>query len=177
MHIEPSAFFFEPDGRSIPNNRMLPVLIYNQVLDTKASSKANRFEETFIRNGWTGCWRWGVYNFQHFHSNAHEALGVALGKATLQLGGAQGKVFDVSAGDLIVLPAGTGHKNLACSHDFLVVGAYPYGQAQYDTSKGDPTKYSKAIETIATTPKPNTDPFYGKQGPLIDLWNARTRSL
>ncbi len=169
--IEPSAYLFEPDGSSFPNNPKLPVLVYHQVLSSGTHSMADCFEEAFIRNGWTGCWRWGVYDFQHFHSNAHEALGIARGEAKLQLGGPQGGVFDVAAGDLIVLPAGTTHKNLSCTRDFLVVGAYPSGQGQYETNRGNPNEYAEAVESIVATPLPDTDPIFGKGGPLVRLWD------
>ncbi len=169
--IEPNTFHFGPDGVSFPNNPNLPVLVYHQVLTTGAHSIADCFEEVFMRNGWTGCWRWGVYDFQHFHCNAHEALGIAQGKAKLQLGGPQGEGFDVAAGDLVILPAGTAHKNLECSRDFLVVGAYPSGQGHYETNRGDPNEYAESVERIAATPLPETDPIFGKGGPLVRLWD------
>ncbi len=171
--VEPSTFFFENDGHSVPNNPSLPVLIYNQVFKIEASSLADLFEETFTCNEWSGCWRWGVYDFQHFHCNAHESLGIAQGEAEIQLGGPQGNSFQVKMGDLVVLPAGTGHRNLGCTNDFLVVGAYPSGQRRYETNRGEPAEYLKAVQRIAETPLPITDPIYGKKGPLVELWKLK----
>src|SRR5690606_5273104 len=86
------------------------------------------FESTFRQNRWQGTWRWGVYEFPHYHSTAHEVLGVASGTARLRLGGEQGELIEVTGGDMIVLPAGTGHQCVEHSEDFEVVGAYPPGQ-------------------------------------------------
>ena len=173
--IEPATYFFPSDGNSIPNNPTLPVLIYNQVFNTVDESIANQFEDAFRKNGWTGCWRWSVYDFHHFHCDAHEALGVASGTANLHLGGPHGKAFEVSAGDLIVLPAGTGHKNLGCSHDFQVVGSYPVGQENYTTNRSDAAEYDNVLKRITATPLPESDPMYGKDGPLMRLWRKSLR--
>ena len=171
--VEPFTYFFQTDGHSVPNNPSLPVLVYSQTFNSETDSLADRFEDAFTRNEWSGCWRWGVYDFQHFHCNAHEALGIAQGQAEIQLGGPDGDSFQVKAGDLIVLPAGTGHRNLGCTNDFLVVGAYPYGQGRYETNRGDPAEFPKAVQRITETPLPTTDPIYGKNGPLIELWEIK----
>ncbi len=176
--VKPLTFLFEADGISFPNNPTLPVLIYRQVFSAELASKADRFEKIYSQNDWVGCWRWSVYDFQHFHCNAHEALAVAQGNAQLQLGGPQGRSFQVYAGDVIVLPAGTGHMNLGCSQDFMVVGAYPSGQGNYETNGGNPDEYAKAVDKIAATTLPSTDPIYGKNGPLAHLWiGSHTNSL
>jgi len=171
--VEPKAFQFGPDGTDCPNNPSLPVLIYQEVFEAGATSIADQFESAFHDNGWTGSWRWSVYDFHHYHSNAHEALGVSKGSARLQLGGSQGEVFDVSAGTLIILPAGTGHKNLQATPGFLVVGAYPNGQGHYDTNRNGSMDFDKAMASIARTPLPENDPVYGPKGPLVRIWRER----
>ncbi|MDQ3644157.1 MAG: cupin domain-containing protein, partial [Actinomycetota bacterium] len=62
----------------------------------------------FSEHGWGGSWVDGVFGFHHFHSTSHEVLGVIRGQVTLELGGPQGREFEVSTGDVVVLPAGTG---------------------------------------------------------------------
>ena len=86
-----------PPGDTIPNHPSFPVLIYRGV-------DAPDFHALFAENGWGGSWTDGVFDFHHFHSTSHEVLGVAAGDATIELGGPQGSSFEVSAGDVLVLP-------------------------------------------------------------------------
>ncbi|MBO0994440.1 cupin domain-containing protein [Bacillus sp. SD088] len=73
--------------------------------------------------------------YHHYHSNTHEVLAVVSGWANLQLGGEKGVEVKVTKGDVIVLPAGTGHKLIEKSPEFGVVGAYPNGN-KYDFCYG-----------------------------------------
>lgn len=155
------------EGRDIPNSR-LPALIYHAAIEPRAAD-AEAFEAMFERNGWEPAWRSGIYPFHHYHSTAHEVLGVASGRARVMLGGAQGREFDLAAGDVVVLPAGVGHKLLEASGDFLVVGAYPPGQ-DWDLKRGEPGERPGADRNIAAVPHPATDPVSGLDGPLTELW-------
>jgi uncharacterized protein YjlB len=162
-----SPFMLADDG-PYPNNTVYPALIYRRVIT--ASVSALIFEQLFEANGWHGTWRNGVYGFHHYHSTAHEVLGVVSGRAGVQLGGDNGIVADLSAGDVVLIPAGVAHKNLGSSTDFAVVGAYPVGQ-QWDMNFGKPGERPRVDENIASVPKPETDPVYGPTGPLAKLWN------
>ena len=148
-----------PPGEPIPNHPRWPVLIYRGV-------DVGDGESLFINNGWGGTWTDGVFDFHHFHSTSHEALAVIAGSATLELGGPQGQAFEVSAGDVLVLPAGTGHRRASARDGFTVVGAYPPGQEAYDILRAaDPT----ALSRIAHVPPPPTDPAGGEG---IALWRS-----
>ena len=128
------------------------------------------FENRFAENGWTGAWRNGVYGYHHYHATSHEVLGVARGSATVLLGGPEGERVEIAVGDVVVLPAGTGHCRVRCSPDFLVVGGYPEGQQDYDLRTAPPTDEIRA--RIAAVPVPPQDPVQGRDGSLVRLWAA-----
>ena len=158
---------FADDGR-IPNNPRLALVHYHAVLDD--GDMAAAFEEAFARHGWGGAWRDGIYGYHHYHSAAHEALGIARGRARVRLGGEGGVTVEVQAGDMIVIPAGVGHKNEGSSSDLLVVGAYPEGQ-EPDLCTGQPEEHARAVENIGSVRLPTADPLYGRNGPLIREWS------
>jgi hypothetical protein len=101
----PIQLFFEDDGQT-PNSR-LPVLLYRNV--ALQSAKASAFEALFSANHWPAQWRAQVFDYHHYHSTAHEVLGVVSGRAWLKLGGKKGAEQAVEEGDVLILPAGTGH--------------------------------------------------------------------
>ncbi len=166
---EPEPFFFKDDG-SIPNNT-LPLLLYRQALSPDTDDLASVFETRLAANDWTASWRNGVYPFHHYHSTSHEVLAVYRGTATLQLGGEGGKPCEVKAGDVIVIPAGVGHKNLSHSADFGVVGTYPGGR-RWDLLRGLPGERPAADRNIAALPLPANDPLHGTAGPLGRIWKS-----
>ncbi|WP_064092705.1 cupin domain-containing protein [Rossellomorea aquimaris] len=161
---ELKMFFFEDDGL-IPNNPDLPVLIYRNAL----SEDPNQAEEVFNRHQWLNSWTNGIYDYHHFHSNAHEVLGVMNGEATIQLGGEMGKKVTIHRGDVILLPAGTGHRKINSSPDFTVAGAYPNGM-DCNLKKGLLKDRPSVLIDIKNVPLPTNDPVFGQSGPLIKYW-------
>ncbi|WP_051348483.1 cupin domain-containing protein [Peribacillus kribbensis] len=155
---------FQDDG-SIPNNPSLSVMIYKGAL----AEDPEKTEGIFNKNNWLNSWSGGVFPYHHYHSNTHEVLGVIKGTARLQIGGEKGKEFNVEPGDVMVLPAGTGHKKLDSSEDFEVAGAYPDGM-EYNLRKGKEEERLLAIEDIKEVPLPDKDPVYGVDGPLLENW-------
>ncbi len=166
QEISVAERIFEDDG-SIPNNAQLPLLVYKQALGRDSSSSACKV--LFAANGWTGAWVDGVYRYHHYHSTAHEVLGVVGGSARITLGGEKGETFEVQAGDVIVIPAGVGHCNDGSSGDFTVVGAYADGRS-WDLCTGKPEERPGVLENIKDVPVPRTDPVLGEQGPVVDRW-------
>jgi uncharacterized protein YjlB len=165
--IEPLTFIFEDDGL-VPNNP-LPFLVYKGAVDVANDHPEKTIEGLFGANGWGAMWRNGVYDYLHYHSKVHEALGVARGRARVQFGGDHGKALDISAGDVAILPAGTGHQLISASPDFCVVGAYPPGPPMQIT-RPTPENHAKALKTIPEVKLPKTDPVRGEDGPLVRLW-------
>ncbi len=153
------------EAGGIPNSR-LPVLVYRGV---ERASDADGCRDLFARNGWLGAWLNGILSFHHFHSTAHEVLGIVGGSASVVLGGPGGRRFEVERGDVIVLPAGTGHRNAGSSGDLLVVGAYPDGM-RWDLRRGDPAELEEVRANIAAVPVPAADPVHGPDGPLARAW-------
>ena len=160
------------DNGAFPNNASCPLLVYPQALSLSGSDPAALFETRFTKNHWPAAWRNGVYAFHHYHSTAHEVLGVFSGAARVQFGGENGVVLGVRAGDVVVIPAGVSHKNLGASRDFGVVGAYPKGQS-WDMHYGKPGERPAADERIAQVAMPKSDPVFGADGPMEAHWQKR----
>ena len=163
-----SAHKLKDDG-SIPNNPKLPLLIYRAALNLSAEDAASAIEHLVAANQWGGTWRNSIYNYHHYHSTAHEVLLVYGGSAKVQLGGEKGIIENISAGDVLIIPAGVGHKNLGSSADFSIVGAYPKGQ-DWDMCYGESGERPNAAKRIAHVPLPQADPVYGANGPLMEYW-------
>ena len=161
--IEPEGYRFEGDG-CFPNSP-LPLLVYRKALPPSA----NGIELLFAQHGWTGAWRNGIYSFHHFHSIAHEVLGIAAGSVTVAFGGPNGQTVSLATGDAVVIPAGVAHRNIGSSSDLVVIGAYP-GGADWDLCRGDPAAYEACLRAVACVSRPESDPVAGGAGVLMELW-------
>ncbi len=165
---------FADDG-SIPNNPRLPFLYYRAGIDLVGTPDPESvIEQAFTRNGWGEMWRNGIDQYAQYHSMTHEVMAVARGRARVRFGGAQGEEISLTPGDVVVLPAGTGHQCVWATLELMVLGAYPK-TGRYDLCRGSKAEYARAVEAIAKVPVPDTDPVYGADGPLNALWRGFTR--
>lgn len=171
MHagVEIITRLFTDDGR-FPNNANLPFVVMKCVFKN-GSTSPEQFEELFTTNCWPAAWRNGLYDFHHYHSTAHEVLGVYSGWVTGRFGGPKGDVFEARAGDVIIIPAGVSHCNTGQSPDFRVVGAYPFGQS-WDTKYGRADERPEADNNISSVALPGSDPVFGPDGPMMSLWHV-----
>lgn len=166
LAITPDQLHLKPNGW-MPNNA-LPVLLYRAIMPV-GDGLADSMERLFTANGWPPQWRNGVFPFHHYHSTAHEVLGFARGHAEIMLGGEKGTAVTVHAGDVAVLPAGTGHCRISASDDFLVIGAYPPGET-WDICRSAAT--AEVLDRMKRVSFPASDPVAGKAGALPRLWAA-----
>ena len=161
--LKPEQHVLAAEG-GFPNSR-LPLLVHRGALPPDAAA----MENAFAVNGWANSWRNGIFGYHHFHSIAHEVLGIASGEVTVAFGGPRGKEVTVRAGDVVVIPAGVAHRNMGQSADLLVVGAYP-GGADYDIRRGDPAELDEVARAIAAVKLPDNDPVIGGSGGTSGIW-------
>ncbi len=161
---EPLTFLFQDDG-AFPNSSLKLVVYRNAVPADPAA-----IETIFAANRWPPAWRNGVYTFHHFHSTAHEVLGIASGEVAVLFGGPGGQVLTVRAGDVVVIPAGVAHFNHGQSADLLIVGAYPDNACNPDLRRGKPAEHGACLHRVQAVPRPPADPVQGPGGPLTTLW-------
>jgi uncharacterized protein YjlB len=168
------TFQLHDDGET-PNNERLPLVLFRSpVRLDRAFDPAAVFEDLFDANGWRGSWRDDMYEFNHWHTVTHEVLGIARGWLQAEFGGVRGHKIHVKASDVLILPAGTGHRRLRRSDDLLVVGAYPAG-SDYDEKRPRDHAHDESVVHIARVPEPICDPVYGPRGPLVAAWRKATQ--
>lgn len=167
---ESSAHRFADDGL-IPNSRF-PLVVFRAAVAPGHPDPARAFEDLFARNGWTEAWRDGIFRYHHYHSTAHEVLGLARGRADVRFGGEGGETLALGPGDAVAIPAGVGHKLISAPDELLVVGAYAGGRG-WDIIRGDPNAIEAARRNVAAVPVPDADPVHGPDGPLVRLWTAQ----
>jgi uncharacterized protein YjlB len=163
-----NAFIFKDDG-VIPNNAHWPLVLYRGAVSLPGNlDPAAVLEDLFGENGWGDSWRNGIYDYVHYHSRIHEVLGIARGNGKVRFGGNNGRTVQLKAGDVAILPAGTGHQCLSASANFLVVGAYPPSGTYDECTKSE--EHAQALKTIPKVGRPRKDPVYGSKGPLLSAW-------
>ncbi|TZF86384.1 hypothetical protein FW774_04885 (plasmid) [Pedobacter sp. BS3] len=158
---------FADDG--IFPNSDLPLLVYKGALRLHPEENDETVKAIFNSNGWTNAWSGDIYTYHHYHSTTHEALGIVCGQADVQFGGDEGTCIELFRGDVVIIPAGVAHKCLKATKDFSCVGAYPPG-GNYDILYGKDGERPAADERIKQVPLPESDPVYGKNGHLTELW-------
>jgi len=162
---KPTTVRFKDDGL-VPNHPRWPLIIYRDAIGLDARhDPAAIIEDLFEANGWGDTWRNGIYGYVHYHSRIHEVLGIARGNGRVGFGGSKGRIFPLRAGDVAILPAGTGHQCMSADKDFLVIGAYPPA-GTYDVCITVEDRV-RSLKTIPKVPRPRKDPIYGAKGPLL----------
>lgn len=160
------TYCFNDDG-IIPNNKF-PVILYPKYIDLADCS--DWLEKTFIKNNWLNNWRGIVLPYDHFHSNTHEVLGLGQGSVSLKIGGANGQVFHLVAGDVIIIPAGVGHYSISEHSNYQFIGGYPNGQ-EWDLKTGlEEGERTQILQAISAVEMPEKDPIFGEEGLLFEKW-------
>ena len=163
-----TTYSIKDDGQ-FPNSEY-PVLLYKNVLDIPFFRPAAYIEKLFKRNNWYNFWKSGIYEFNHYHSNTHEVMGVFKGKATILLGGTEGTRVTVEKGDVLIIPAGVAHQNLQSQKQIKCVGGYPNG-IKYDMKYGKSDERPQADENIKKVSVSIKDPVYGKLKGIPEYWS------
>ncbi len=99
---------------------------------------------------------------------------MASGSAKVRFGGPAGQVLEVSAGDVVVVPAGVGHCNEGKTIDLLIVGAYPDNTALRALHRVAAIRRSTTrwCGDVAAVKLPAADPVSGAEGPLVQIWRG-----
>lgn len=155
-------------AHGVPNSHY-PVMLYHHVIPPDTADNAAYLEHLFMANGWPPQWRYPVYPFTHFHTTTHEVVGCYAGAAQLQLGGEQGPIRRVGVGDVLLIPAGVGHKQIAADKDFMLVGAYPSGFSP-DLCRDEPEKLAERLKAAHGVPLPKSDPVTGHSEGALKYW-------
>jgi uncharacterized protein YjlB len=160
---KPRVLCFKDDG-VIPNNPKWPLVLYRTPIELPDDyDPAAVIEDVFAKNGWEDSWRDGIYDYVHYHPGIHEVVGIARGRVRVQFGGNKGRTLGLKAGDVAILPAGTGHRPVWATEDLLVVGAYP-PSGRYDEYGESLAEHTEGLEG-------RSEGAEAAQGP--GLWEGR----
>ncbi len=165
--IEVAHYQLKDDGR-FPNS-VLPVLHYKKALKLPPVFAAAYVKRLFKKNSWSNSWKYGVFEYHHYHSITHEVLGICKGETRLLLGGPDGIELHVEKGDVLIIPAGVAHKNNGREQQITCVGAYPNGMS-YDINYGNVGERPESDRNIRKVARPEFDPVFGKKGGINKYW-------
>jgi uncharacterized protein YjlB len=165
-----------PARELIPNTSIQhkPLLIYRSAFPPAAT--ASQIESHLSSTGAVQPqWRYTMYSTTHFHSTTHEVLAVASGSAKVCFGGEHnpGRVeTKLEKGDVVVVPAGVGHRLLEEEKGkgeggFLMVGSYPAG-CTWDMCYGRAGEEER-VKGIGELGWFERDPVYGDKGPVLEI--------
>lgn len=117
-----------------------------------------------------------MFSDTHFHSNTHEVLSIASGSAKCCFGHEQndGRIEPVlEKGDVVIVPAGVGHRLLEDFGGFQMVGSYGKGNENPDGQSWNmcygregEEQQVKLIDKLGWFQK---DPIYGDDGPSLHV--------
>ena len=158
--------FGAADG--IPNSPLPLLLIPAGLAEAVADGTV---ENTIRENGWSGTWVLPVFDYWHYHTTGHEVLVGFRGSGQIGFGGEHGHAIEMAPGDVVLIPAGVGHKRLKASPDFAVLGAYPPGQDGAIVRAGD-KDLDTARNEISRLKLPGRDPVTGRTPGLLEPWFA-----
>lgn len=154
-----------PRGR-VPNSRF-PLLVYRNAVP---GGGEEHVKNRFVQNGWLNNWLYpGIYEYSHFHSTTHECLGCASGWMDIVIFGKGGEKVRLSAGDILLMPAGVSHEMVGYSDDVMMVGGYPDGR-DWDNVQEEflsEENFRAAAKRIMMLPIPSRDPANGEP---IEQW-------
>ncbi|KIY00496.1 uncharacterized protein Z520_04181 [Fonsecaea multimorphosa CBS 102226] len=159
-----------PAYKGIPNTSIQgkPLMIYHGVFtDPNPSTIEAHLKSVGVVSPQ---WRYTMFSETHFHSNTHEILSIASGSAKCCFGGEknEGRVEPVlEQGDVVVVPAGVGHRLLEDYGGFQMVGSYEKGKT-WDMCYGRPGE-EEQVKQIDNLGWFKRDPVYGDEGPSLKV--------
>ncbi|KPI43616.1 uncharacterized protein AB675_6840 [Cyphellophora attinorum] len=159
-----------PAFKGLPNTSISnkPLMIFHGAFPTASASQIEKhLTDTGVV---TPQWRYTMYSDTHFHSTTHEVLVISSGSAKCCFGGEEnsGRVEPVlQKGDVVVIPAGVGHRLLEDHGAFQMIGSYPQRHS-WDMCYGRKGE-EKKVEGIAKLAWFTRDPVYGDDGPTLHV--------
>jgi uncharacterized protein YjlB len=161
-----------PAFKGIPNTSIQgkPLMIYHSAFsDPTASMIESHLKSIGVVSPQ---WRYSMFTETHFHSTTHEVLSIASGSAKCCFGHEEneGRIEPVlQKGDVVIVPAGVGHRLLEDYGGFQMVGSYPSSNDKsWDMCYGKPGEEDK-VAGIKMLSWFKRDPIYDDDGPSLSV--------